>query len=170
MILDGHPGSESWTTFTGWLVLWVTDWLDGWLARRDGTTRSGAFLDPLADKVLVLGGLVTLAVRGDFAWVPVAIIGARELFVSVYRARAARRGVTMPARLLGKWKANVQFFAVALALFPPTAGTPWVADTALWVAVVMTVVSGIDLIANSMRTPAAPSTPPSSPAPHPVES
>jgi len=164
MILDGHPGTESWTAFTGWLVLWVTDWLDGWLARRDGTTHWGAFLDPLADKVLVLGGLITLAVRGDFGWVPVIIIGARELFVSVYRAMAARRGVTMPARMLGKWKANVQFLAVALALFPPTADTPWVADTALWVAVVMTVVSGIDLVANSTRepgpSPSSPSTPP----------
>jgi CDP-diacylglycerol--glycerol-3-phosphate 3-phosphatidyltransferase len=159
MILDGEPGSESWTTFTGWLVLWVTDWLDGWLARRDGTTRSGAFLDPLADKVLVLGGLITLAVRGDFAWIPVAIIAGRELLISVYRSMAARRGITMPARMLGKWKANVQFLAVALALFPPTAGTAWVADAALWVAVAMTVVSGIDLIANSTRTPAPPGTP-----------
>jgi CDP-diacylglycerol--glycerol-3-phosphate 3-phosphatidyltransferase len=166
MILDGDPGSESWTTFTGWLVLWVTDWLDGWLARRDGTTHWGAFLDPLADKVLVLGGLVTLAIRGDFAWVPVLVIGARELFVSVYRAMAARRGVTMPARLLGKWKANVQFLAVALALFPPTAGTAWVADAALWIAVGMTVISGIDLVANSTRAPATPS----SPSPSRVES
>ncbi len=164
MILDGQPGSESWTTFTGWLVLWITDWLDGWLARRDGTTHWGAFLDPLADKVLVLGGLITLAIRGDFAWLPVIIIGARELFVSVYRAMAARRGVTMPARMLGKWKANVQFLAVALALFPPTAGTAWVADWALWIAVGMTVVSGIDLVANSSRTSLPPGTP------HPVES
>jgi CDP-diacylglycerol--glycerol-3-phosphate 3-phosphatidyltransferase len=151
MILDGEPGSKSWTTFMGWWVLWVTDWLDGWLARRDGTTRSGAFLDPLADKVLVMGGLVTLAVRGDFAWLPVAIIGAREVLVSVYRSMAARRGISMPARTLGKWKANVQFLAVAVALFPPTADTAWIADTALWAAVVMTVVSGIDLVANSTR-------------------
>ena len=156
MILDGDPGTKSWTTFVGWWVLWVTDWLDGWLARRDGTTRSGAFLDPLADKVLVLGGLVALAVRGDFAWLPVGIIAGREVFVSVYRAMAARRGITMPARILGKWKANVQFLAVAVALFPPTAGTPWIADAALWAAVVMTLISGIDLIANSTRSVAAP--------------
>jgi CDP-diacylglycerol---glycerol-3-phosphate 3-phosphatidyltransferase len=155
MILDGEPGTQSWTTFMGWWVLWVTDWLDGWLARRDGTTRSGAFLDPLADKVLVMGGLITLAVRGDFAWLPVAIIGAREVFVSVYRSMAARRGISMPARPLGKWKATVQYFAIAAALFPPTADIPWVADTALWVAVVLTVVSGIDLVANSIRTAAA---------------
>ena len=64
MILDGNPGSESWTTFTGWLVLWVTDWLDGWLARRDGTTHWGAFLDPLADKILLTASFVMLTVRG----------------------------------------------------------------------------------------------------------
>ena len=67
--------------------------------------------------------------------------------------------------MLGKWKANVQFLAVALALFPPTAGTAWIADAALWVAVGMTVVSGIDLVANSTRAPAAPPG-----TPHPVES
>ena len=149
MILDGEPGSETWATFTGWFVLWITDLLDGWLARRDGTTRSGEFLDPLADKFLVMGGLIALAVRGDFAWLPVVIIGAREVFISVYRSAAAKRGISMPARPLGKWKASFQFFAIAAALFPPTADTPWVADTALWIAVVMTVVSGIDLVINS---------------------
>lgn len=153
MILDGKPGAESWTTFTGWFVLWITDWLDGWLARRDGTTRSGAFLDPLADKFLVMGGLITLAIRGDFAWLPVVVIGAREVFISVYRSLAARRGISMPARRLGKWKANVQFLAVAVALFPPTADTPWIADAALWIAVVMTVISGIDLVRNAHRNP-----------------
>jgi phosphatidylglycerophosphate synthase len=84
---------------------------------------------------------------------------------------AARRGITMPARMLGKWKANVQFLAVALALFPPTAGTAWIADAALWAAVVMTVISGIDLIANSTRSESSPPSPSSPPnAPHPVES
>lgn len=151
MISDGEPGSESWATFTGWFVLWITDWLDGWLARRDGTTRSGAFLDPLADKVLVLGGLCTLAARGDFSWWPVGIIAAREVTVSVHRSVAARRGISMPARTLGKWKANVQFLAVAVALFPPSASNPRVADAALWAAVVMTVVSGIDLVVKARR-------------------
>ncbi len=153
VVLDGEPGTRSWAAFTGWFVLWVTDWLDGWLARRDGTTRSGAFLDPLADKVLVMGGLITLAVRGDFAWLPVVIIGVREVVVSVYRSAAARRGVSMPARPLGKWKATIQYLAVAIALFPPTAGTPGVADAALWVAVALTVVSGVDLVVHARRPP-----------------
>ncbi len=76
LILD--EGS-SWLTFSGWFVLSVTDGLDGWIARRDGTTRSGAFLDPLADKVLVLGGFFSLAIDGSFAWLPVIIVAVREL-------------------------------------------------------------------------------------------
>ena len=63
----------------------LSDGIDGYIARRHGTTRSGAFLDPLADKVLVLGAMFTL-VGSDVFWiVPVAIIAARELVISMYR-------------------------------------------------------------------------------------
>jgi CDP-diacylglycerol--glycerol-3-phosphate 3-phosphatidyltransferase len=148
-ILD--EGQATWGTFTGWLVLWVTDGLDGWLARRDGTTRSGAFLDPLADKVLVLGGFIALGARGDFPWVAVAIVVVREIGVSIWRSVASRRGLSFPARPLGKWKANVQFLAVAAVLFPPTAGAHWLQDTVLWVAVAMTVLSAVDLIVHAYR-------------------
>ncbi len=148
-ILD--EGHSTWGTFSGWMVLWVTDGLDGWLARRDGTTRSGAFLDPLADKVLVLGGFIALAIRGDYAWVPVAIVVARELLVSLYRTLEGRRGVSLPARKLGKWKANVQFLAVAIVLFPPTSDVGWLQDVALWAAVAMSVLSAVDLFAAARR-------------------
>jgi CDP-diacylglycerol--glycerol-3-phosphate 3-phosphatidyltransferase len=148
-ILD--EGHATWGTFSGWLFLWITDGLDGFLARRDGTTRSGAFLDPLADKILVLGGFLALAIRGDFAWIPVAIVAGREVFVSVYRALEGRRGVSLPARRLGKWKANVQFLAVALVLFPPTADNPAVHDVALWGAVAMSLLSLLDLLVSSHR-------------------
>jgi CDP-diacylglycerol---glycerol-3-phosphate 3-phosphatidyltransferase len=142
-IIDEH--TATWGTFAGWMVLWVTDGLDGWMARRDGTTRSGAFLDPLADKTLVLGGFVALAIRGDFAWAPVVIVAVRELAVSLWRAIESRRGVSIPARPLGKWKTTIQFFAVALVLFPPTAGWGWFQDVVLWAAVALSIVSGADL-------------------------
>jgi CDP-diacylglycerol--glycerol-3-phosphate 3-phosphatidyltransferase len=148
-ILD--EGGATWGTFTGWLMLWITDGLDGWLARRDGTTRSGAFLDPLADKILVLGGFIALAINGNFGWVPVAIVTAREVFVSAFRIVEGRRGVSFPARRLGKWKANVQFLAVALVLFPPTADNPGVHDVALWTAVAFSLVSAVDLVWKAYR-------------------
>jgi CDP-diacylglycerol--glycerol-3-phosphate 3-phosphatidyltransferase len=135
-----------WGSFTSWLLLWLTDGLDGWLARRDGTTRYGAFLDPLADKILVLGGFGALAINGALSWWPVAIVAAREVFVSAYRVFWGRRGYSIPSRRLGKWKANVQFLAVALVLFPPTADNPGVHDVAVWTAVAFSVVSLVDLL------------------------
>ena len=148
-ILD--EGDATWGTFAGWMALWLTDGLDGWLARRDGTTRSGAFLDPLADKILVLGAFFALAVRGDFAWVPVAIVAGREVAVSIYRSLEGRRGISLPARRLGKWKATFQFFAVALVLCPLTADDANLHDTALWVAVVFSLVSAVDLLLAAHR-------------------
>ncbi len=148
-VLD--EGHSEWGTFTGWLMLWVTDWVDGWLARRDGTTRSGAFLDPLADKVLVLGGFIALAINEDFGWVPVGIVAAREIFISVFRIVEGRRGVSFPARWLGKWKVNLQFLAVALVLFPPTADNPGVHDVAIWTAVAFSLASAVDLVYTAYR-------------------
>jgi len=137
---------SSWTTFIGWFVLSVTDGLDGWIARRDGTTRSGAFLDPLADKFLVLGGFIVLAVNGDFAWLPVGIVVVREVGISVYRSGASRRGISLPARQLGKWKAVFQFLAVGFVLLPWTADLGWFHDIMLWTAVGISVASAIDIV------------------------
>jgi CDP-diacylglycerol--glycerol-3-phosphate 3-phosphatidyltransferase len=152
-ILDKDTGT--WGTFAGWMVLWITDGIDGILARRDGTTRSGAFLDPLADKTLVIGGFIALAIRGDLPWIPVAIVAGRELLVSAYRSLESRRGVSLPARRLGKWKANVQFLAVAAVLFPPTSEVTWLHNVALWTSVAFSIVSAIDLFTASRRVSVA---------------
>jgi CDP-diacylglycerol--glycerol-3-phosphate 3-phosphatidyltransferase len=148
-ILQEHHAT--WGTFTGWLVLWVTDGVDGWLARRDGTTRSGAFLDPLADKILVLGGLIAIAGRGDVAWLPVGLIAGRELFISGYRSLVGRRGVSLPARQLGKWKVNVQFLTVAIVLCPLTRYERWLGRAALWTALALSLVSAVDLLLAAHR-------------------
>src|ERR1043166_6263235 len=82
----------SWLAVAAWVTLGATDGLDGWLARRDGATRSGAFLDPLADKILTPGGLLALVSRDVFPLFPVALIAIRELAVSLYRSAAGRGG------------------------------------------------------------------------------
>ena len=145
LLLIVDEGS-TWLTVSLWFVLTTTDGLDGWLARRDGTTRSGAFLDPLADKFLVLGGFIVLAVNGDFAWLPVGIVVVREVGISVYRSGASRRGISLPARQLGKWKAVFQFLAVGFVLLPWTADLGWFHDVMLWTAVGISVVSAIDIV------------------------
>ena len=83
-----HLGDRRWSARS----VACSDGVDGWLARRQGTTRSGAFLDPLADKVVVLGALFALAAKGDLPWLPVGLIAAREVGMSVYRSWAGRRG------------------------------------------------------------------------------
>jgi CDP-diacylglycerol--glycerol-3-phosphate 3-phosphatidyltransferase len=146
LVLVAGTGA-SYVALALWIALASSDGLDGYLARRHGTTRSGAFLDPLADKLLVLGALVALAGRGVFGWVPVGLIGAREVAMSVYRSWVGRRGVSIPARRSAKAKTVVQEVAVGLALFPPVARrAPWMARIVLWVAVALTVSSGVQYL------------------------
>jgi CDP-diacylglycerol--glycerol-3-phosphate 3-phosphatidyltransferase len=145
LVLIADRGS-TWLTVSLWFVLACTDRIDGWLARRDGATRSGAFLDPLADKFLVIGGFCALGYRGDFSWAAVAIVAAREVGISIYRSFAGRRGISLPALELGKWKAFFQFLAVGIVLLPPTYEWATVHDIILWIAIALTVVSGLDIV------------------------
>lgn len=146
-----YEDGSSWLVVALWVVLSVTDSLDGWLARRDGTTRSGAFLDPIADKVIVLGGMAALAARGDVLWLPVMIIAAREVVISAYRAAAGRRGISLPARQWGKVKTFLQFVAVGVVLLPWTAEWVGAQQAVLWLAVAFTVVSGLDILIYGAR-------------------
>lgn len=152
-----EDGSSSWPLVLLWILLAVTDGADGWVARRQGTTRSGAFLDPLADKFLVIGAMVALVAQDRFWWFPVAIVAVREVAVSLYRAWAGRRGVSVPARPLAKAKTVVQEVAIGFALLPLTAEHhPAVARAVLWIAVVLTVVSGAQYLIDDQRLRARP--------------
>jgi CDP-diacylglycerol---glycerol-3-phosphate 3-phosphatidyltransferase len=150
LLIQGDAGS--WPALVMWTALCSTDFIDGWLARRQGTTNSGAFLDPLADKVLVLGAMFTLVHEGVFWVVPVAIISARELLISLYRSVVGTRGVSVPASRGAKAKTVTQQFAVAFALLPLTArAATWTWGTLLWVAVVLTVWTGAKYLMNARR-------------------
>jgi CDP-diacylglycerol--glycerol-3-phosphate 3-phosphatidyltransferase len=134
----------SWVAFVFWFLLSVSDFVDGLIARRRGPTRSGAFLDPLADKVLILGAMFTLVGRDVFWIVPVAIIAARELIISVYRSVIGTKGISMPASRTAKYKTLAQQLAVGFALLPLTAlDATWLWNGCLWAAVVLAVYSGV---------------------------
>jgi CDP-diacylglycerol---glycerol-3-phosphate 3-phosphatidyltransferase len=139
----------SWLSLGAFFVLACTDGVDGYLARKMGTTRSGAFLDPLADKVLVLGAMVALVVKGVFWWSPIAIIAVREIGISGYRSAVGRKGISVPARPLAKLKTVVQDLAVGFALLPLTADHRVVANSFLWVAMALTVVTGVQYLLDS---------------------
>lgn len=144
-------GASYWA-LAAWIVLAGSDGLDGYLARRHGTTRSGAFLDPLADKILVLGAAWALVAAGTFWWLPVVIITVRELGISVFRSVYGRRGIAVPARYAAKVKTVVQEVAIGFALLPPAMErAAWVATAVLWVAVALTVYTGISYVTDGAR-------------------
>ncbi len=151
----------SWVAVAVWIGLSSTDFVDGWVARRQGATTSGAFLDPLADKFLVLGALVALAAGGLTSWVPVVIIAAREVLISAYRSVVARHGVSVPARPLAKAKTAMQDLSIGLLLLPFVGDRHgWIGRDLLWVAVALAVASAAQYLLDSRR-PA----PPAGPAP-----
>jgi CDP-diacylglycerol--glycerol-3-phosphate 3-phosphatidyltransferase len=144
----------SWLAVGVWVALACTDSLDGWVARRQGATTSGAFLDPLADKFLVLGALGALAAGGLTSWLPVIIIAAREILISLYRSVVARHGVSVPARPLAKAKTAVQDVAIGLLLVPSIGDHHgWIGRDLLWAAVALAVVSAGQYLLDS-RSPA----------------
>ena len=149
MIVDT---GASWPAVALWIVLCVTDGIDGVIARRQGTTRSGAFLDPLADKVLVLGTMTALVANDTSWWLPVGIIAARELGIQAFRSYWGKKGLAVPATALAKAKTVTQEVAVGFGLLPLTAtDATWVANVVLWAAVALTVVTGLQYIQAGSR-------------------
>ena len=124
----------------------LTDWLDGFLARRRGqVTGIGQWMDPLADKLLVTAALISL-VQLDRApaWM-VAVILGREFSVTVLRSMIHARGQSLPASPLGKIKMAVQVTAILLLILAPHMRELFVAgQVALWVATIAALVSAAD--------------------------
>ena len=127
LVLIPDDGTGSWGAFALWFVLCFSDGIDGYLARRHGATNLGAFLDPLADKILVLGAMFMLVAAGTFWVVPVAIVTGRELLISLYRT---------------KWKTFVQQLAVGFAIAPWTVDAKWLWNGLLWTSVALALISG----------------------------
>ena len=121
----------------------VTDFFDGWIARRRKTESNfGKLMDPLADKLLVTAALVALvSLDRVAAWVAMVII-AREFAVTGLRTMAMEQGLVVPASIWGKLKTVVQIAAV-LALIAYKDSPAWV-DGLVYAAVVVTVMSGAD--------------------------
>ena len=146
------------------LVASITDFLDGWLARRHGiTTVLGQLLDPLADKLLVAAALIMLAAVPPEPRVPawmVVVIVLREIAVTGLRSIASSEGLTVPAQELGKYKLIFQMYALVALLAHyryPIPGTGLAIDfhaggmVFLWVALVLAVWSGVDYYVRILR-------------------
>ena len=156
LFVPGWPAKTA--ALAGFLAAGATDWLDGYLARRlKQATPLGALLDPIADKVLVLGTfLAFVQLRLIPAWM-VLIIVLRESLITGVRLVAAGRNIVLPAAREGKQKTVSQMLTITVILIvlllrelPVSQSLPTPAQDAirlgvlgcLWVTMVLTVVSG----------------------------
>jgi CDP-diacylglycerol--glycerol-3-phosphate 3-phosphatidyltransferase len=122
----------------------ITDWLDGYLARRRGqVTGLGQWMDPLADKLLITAALISLVGPAP-AWI-VAVILGREFSVTVLRSVVHARGQSLPASSLGKVKMVAEVVAIlVLILWHDQHQLLLLGQLALWVAMIAGVVSGVE--------------------------
>ena len=142
----------SWAAYVAvglFIVASLTDWVDGYIARKyNQVTTFGKFLDPLADKLLVIAAVVVLIERGGMGSVPAFIIIARELIVTSLRIVAMGEGIVIAAQKSGKWKTFIQMVGIVV-LFTPIAGIMIGDITSLgtivvWIMAAITIISGIE--------------------------
>lgn len=135
----------------------LTDWLDGYLARLLGQTSAfGAFLDPVADKLMVAAALIVLVDIDRVAPLIALIIIGREITISALREWMAKAGkaASVAVSFVGKLKTTAQMVAIVLLLyFDPVAGLPvaLVGEILIWIAAVLTLVSMAYYLAMAAR-------------------
>jgi cardiolipin synthase (CMP-forming) len=145
--------------FALYAIVGVTDYFDGWLARRMGSvSKLGAFLDPIADKIMVASVLLMLTAvdRIDGVHVVAAIaILLREIMVSGLREFLGGRQVSMPVSRLAKWKTTFQMIAQGALILavatPDLLWMQWVGLGSLWAAAALTVITGWDYLRIGLR-------------------
>ncbi len=135
-----------WWAFAVFVFAALTDTFDGWVARRlGGVTAFGAFADPVADKLLIVGTLAALALFGELPWWVFGVIAGREALVTLMRAVVVRRsGVVVPATVWGKVKTVMQIVAVAAVILPIAGGV--LVEGLIVLAIGLTVGSGLDYL------------------------
>ena len=140
------------TLFALFIVLILTDFLDGFFARRwHVTSNFGRMIDPIADKLFVAGLLITFAIITQGAWwilAPSLIIIGRDIFISGLREHVALEGIVMAPTQLAKWKTATEMAAItALLIWLLTSQTLQIAHiigiALLWVAAALTAYTGL---------------------------
>jgi cardiolipin synthase (CMP-forming) len=137
----------------------VTDWLDGHMARRwQQQSEIGRFLDPIADKLLVSATILMLTAFGRLsaeAILPALVILCREILVSGLREYLAGLRVSVPVSRLAKWKTFIQMVAIGFLIVgdagPPFLSAPAIGESLLWVAALLTLVTGYDYLVAGLR-------------------
>jgi CDP-diacylglycerol--glycerol-3-phosphate 3-phosphatidyltransferase len=147
-VLFTKVDGKEWVGLGLFLAAALTDFLDGYLARRWGrVTRLGQILDPAADKILIASAFISLVELNPQvvpAWMVVVII-SRELAVSALRSFAAAEHVVIGASFMGKIKTGVQVVAISLLIIHNQLGElGHLAPLSLWLSLIVTAYSGVE--------------------------
>lgn len=144
-----------WVAFVVFIIAAITDYADGWIARRrQAESRLGQMLDPIADKLLISSALMMLVYMDDirgFVIIPALIILAREILVSGMREFLATIAVQVPVSSVSKFKTAVQVLALAVLILAPAVEHVWggvhqAGIVALWGAAVLTIYTGFSYV------------------------
>ena len=155
-----------WVALTLFILAGVTDYFDGYFARRWAQISPlGRFLDPIADKLLVASVILILVAKDQISgWMvlPALIILCREVLVSGLREFLALANVSVPVSQLAKWKTLLQMVALGFLLIGDTADpwVTWVGELGLWVAAALTLITGYDYLHVGLKHVTAPPPPP----------
>ena len=145
MLWNGLGRSAKYVAAVIFILASMTDWLDGYLARKNNlVTDFGKFMDPIADKLLVCSAMICLVEKGALpAWIVIIIIG-REFIISGFRLVASDKGVVIAASYWGKFKTVSQMLMVILLILDLGGVFYTIAQVLMWIALVLTVVSLVD--------------------------
>ena len=143
-----------WLALLLYIAAAVSDWLDGFLARRMNLSSAwGKMLDPIADKLLVGALFITLAWTHHLSgWdlIPAIAIMLREIFIPGLREYLGKNDIDVPVTWLAKWKTTVQLVAIGLLIASPMLlGLVFIGHFLLWVAAILTVWTGWDYLRNA---------------------
>ncbi|WP_138380267.1 CDP-diacylglycerol--glycerol-3-phosphate 3-phosphatidyltransferase [Luteithermobacter gelatinilyticus] len=155
--IDGHTGN--WVGFAIFTLAGVTDFFDGYLARRyQQNSKLGAFMDPVADKLLIAAALMMMvAVEriSGYSVLAAVVILCREFLVSGLREFLAELKVSVPVTKLAKWKTTIQIFALGFLLVgdaaPAAIPAIVIGDTCLWLAAILTLYTGYDYLRAGLK-------------------
>ncbi len=152
LLLAIPHGWAAWIALVIFSAAGITDYFDGYLARRDNEiTKLGQFLDPIADKLLVAAVLLMLVYNGQISGMsvlPAVIILLREVAVSGLREYLAGLSVSVPVTQLAKWKTTIQMLALGFLIVgkyaPDWIPSTTIGDWGIWIAATITVITAYD--------------------------
>ena len=157
LYLDTNLGRYLACTLFG--IAAITDFFDGYLARAwSQQSKMGQFLDPVADKLLVAAAILMMAGFGQISGLvilPAIVILCREIMVSGLREFLAEIRVGIPVSTLAKWKTTLQMFSIGFLIVgdtgPEFLPTRLIGETGLWIAAVLTLITGYDYLHAGLR-------------------